>query len=63
MASGRTGVIYEEPMRDVILAAAAGRFGIVDSGGLPWVEIDFPEDLERARADIEPRLVGLPAPP
>jgi choline kinase len=60
VASGRTGVIYEEPMRDVILSAAANPFGVEDVGGLPWIEIDFPEDLERARREIHPRLAGLP---
>jgi choline kinase len=58
--SGRTEVIYEEPMRDVILASE--RFGCVDSAGLPWIEIDFPEDLERARTEIQPRLLEAPAP-
>jgi choline kinase len=56
--SGRVDVIYEEPMRDVILAADA--FGVADATGLPWIEIDFPEDLTRARAEILPRLVALP---
>ncbi len=25
-------------------------------GGLPWIEIDFPEDVERAQRDVLPRL-------
>jgi choline kinase len=57
---GRTEVIYEEPMRDVILAGH-DRFGTVDSLGLPWIEIDFQNDLQRARIEVLPRLVGLPA--
>ncbi len=57
---GRTDVIYEEPMRDLILAAGGERFGWVDSLGLPWIEIDFQDDLERARNEIYPRLAGLP---
>lgn len=28
----------------------------VSTKGLPWIEIDFPEDLEKARADIYPRI-------
>ncbi len=60
--SGRTDVIYEEPMRDLILAADRERFGWVDSLGLPWIEIDFQDDLERARNEIYPRLVGPPGP-
>jgi choline kinase len=57
--SGRTEAICEEPMRDVILAGG-DRFRTVDTRGLPWIEIDFPEDLERARNEIHPRLIGLP---
>ena len=58
---GRADVIYEQAMRDVILAADA--FGFEDVTGLPWIEIDFPEDLERAHGEILPRLVGLPPTP
>jgi choline kinase len=57
--SGRTNVLCEQAMRDVILATG-DRFGTVDSQGLPWIEIDFPEDLDRARKEIHPRLIGLP---
>ena len=28
----------------------------VSTQGLPWIEIDFPEDLERARTEIYPRI-------
>jgi choline kinase len=58
---GRVDVIYEEPMRDVILETAA--FGFADATGLPWIEIDFAEDLARAHADVLPRLVALPPTP
>jgi choline kinase len=58
--TGRTDVIYEEPMRDLILAQG-GRFGLAESTGLPWIEIDFPDDLERARHAIQPRLIDGPA--
>jgi choline kinase len=57
---GRAHVICEQAMRDVILAAG-DRFRTVDSIGLPWIEIDFPEDLDRARSEVHPRLAGLPA--
>jgi L-glutamine-phosphate cytidylyltransferase len=30
----------------------------VSTEGLPWIEIDFPEDLERARAEIYPLIVS-----
>ena len=56
--AGRVDVIYEEPMRDVILDTPD--FGCADATGLPWTEIDFPEDLRRARSETLPRLVDLP---
>ena len=56
--SGRVDVIYEAPMRDVILETPA--FGLADATGLPWIEIDFPADLRRAQREILPRLVSLP---
>ena len=28
----------------------------VSTQGLPWIEIDFPEDLEKARHEIYPRI-------
>ncbi|HEX2478017.1 MAG TPA: hypothetical protein VHK45_01975 [Geminicoccaceae bacterium] len=56
--AGRVDAIYEKPMRDVILETAA--FGFEGVTDLPWVEIDFPEDVRRTRAKILPRLMGLP---
>jgi choline kinase len=46
---------YEEAIRDVLLAEPR-QFGYEDVTGLPWIEIDFPEDVKRARDDILPRL-------
>ena len=54
--AGRLDEIYEEAFRDVLLASPPGSFGIEDVTGLPWVEIDFPEDLERAEREIYPLL-------
>ena len=56
---GRIDVIYEKPVRDVILETP-GLFGFEDVTGLPWIEIDFPEDVVRARAEVLPRLIDLP---
>ena len=50
----------ERPMEDVVAAiirAANPPFGFEDATGLPWIEIDFPEDVERADTDILPKLV------
>lgn len=54
--AGRTGEMYEEAIRDLLLDGAADRFGYEDVTGVPWVEIDFPEDVVRARDEILPRL-------
>jgi choline kinase len=46
---------YEEAIRDVLLEHPQA-FGYEDVTGLPWIEIDFPEDIERARREILPQL-------
>ena len=45
--TGRRAMEYEEPIRDMILDHP-GRFGFEDISGLPWTEIDFPEDVAKA---------------
>lgn len=54
--AGRLDEIYEEAFRDILISEPRGTFGVEDISGLPWVEIDFPEDLERAREVILQRL-------
>ena len=46
---------YEEAIRDLLMADPE-RFAAVDVGDLPWTEIDFPEDVARARDLILPQL-------
>ncbi len=46
---------YEEALRDLI-HARTHRLGFEMVAGLPWLEIDFPEDIARARAEILPQL-------
>ncbi|WP_338663988.1 phosphocholine cytidylyltransferase family protein [Pararoseomonas sp. SCSIO 73927] len=53
--AGHRGLEYEEAIRDLILAGPA-RFRAHDITALPWVEIDFEEDILRARRDILPQL-------
>jgi choline kinase len=50
VAGDGAGLEYEEPIRDMILAGPPARFGFEDISGLPWTEIDFPEDVEKAQA-------------
>jgi choline kinase len=54
---GRAGLEYEAAIRDLILAFP-DRFGCEDISDLPWTEIDFPEDVARARHAVLPRLIG-----
>ncbi len=58
--AGRRDEPYEEVFRDALLSAPPGAFGVEDVSSLPWIEIDFPEDLERAEREIYPRLAPLP---
>lgn len=46
---------YEEPIRDMVLARSQP-FAFEDITGMPWIEIDFPDDVRRARDDILPRI-------
>ena len=49
----------ERPMEDAVAAvirAAKPPFGFEDVTGLPWIEIDFPEDVTRAESVILPKL-------
>jgi choline kinase len=47
---------YEEALRDTLLAEP-DQFSFEDITGLAWIEIDFPVDIERARAAILPQML------
>ena len=47
---------YEDVLRDALNQAAPGTFAYEDISGLPWIEIDFPCDLTRARGETLPRI-------
>ncbi|MEL0107966.1 MAG: NTP transferase domain-containing protein [Rhodospirillales bacterium] len=47
---------YEPAMRELILHEPPNSFGIEDITGVPWIEIDFPEDLKRAEKVIMPGI-------
>ena len=49
---------YEEAIRDVLLSIPE-KFSYEDITGLPWLEIDFPEDVEKANNEILPKLCGF----
>ncbi|MEM7541292.1 MAG: phosphocholine cytidylyltransferase family protein [Pseudomonadota bacterium] len=46
---------HEEVLRDLILETPEN-FDVVDVSGAPWLEIDFPEDVERAKNEVFPRI-------
>jgi L-glutamine-phosphate cytidylyltransferase len=66
LEAGRS-IMAQGRRRDWFAAAvnmAAGQFPIraIDTVGIPWIEIDFLEDLERARRDVWPAIVSYPQP-
>ena len=44
---------YDDVLRAMVLA---DRFGCEDVTGMPWTEIDFPEDVSRARDEVLPQI-------
>lgn len=54
--AGQRNIPMEDVIREVALNVRAGTFQVEDITGLPWIEIDFPEDLARAEEEILPRL-------
>ena len=53
LAAGGEQEWYEAAIRESAAELAIGRR---ETGGLPWIEIDDPDDLERARTAVLPRL-------
>ena len=49
--------IFLETIRDVLLTSPSGTFSFEDISGVPWIEIDFAVDIERANAEIMPRIL------
>lgn len=47
------GAEYEEALDRLVRRAEVGW---VDVGGLPWIEVDFAEDLQRAEREVLPRI-------
>lgn len=46
---------YEECIRDLLLAEP-DKFAFEDITGLHWIEIDFPEDVGKAKNDVLPHI-------
>jgi choline kinase len=54
---GRVDGDYEVAL-DGLLARHA--FTMCPTAGLPWIEIDFPQDLHAAETEVLPRIARLP---
>ena len=54
-SSGLLGAPHEEALRDVLLAQPS-MFACEDVNGLAWLEVDFPEDIERAIKVVLPAI-------
>ena len=47
---------YDDVLRVLVME---GRFGAEDVTGLPWTEIDIPEDADRAEREVLPAILRL----
>jgi choline kinase len=56
MSTNARSASYDEIVRRMV---QAGRFGHEDVTGLPWTEIDFPMDIERAAREVLPAIAAL----
>ncbi len=56
---GRRHEPYEETIRDVLLTSPSGTFAFEDITGIPWIEIDFAADIERANTEVLPRILAV----
>jgi len=59
LMQGRRHDPYEEAIRDVLLTSRRRTFSFEDITGIPWIEIDFAADIERANTEILPRILAV----
>lgn len=62
VAGSRANMPHEEAVRDLILEQSQ-IIDVADVTGLPWIEIDFPNDVARAASEVLPHLPALPESP
>ena len=58
----RRDALYEEALREMLVREPGLEFGFEDVTGLPWTQIDFRSDIDRANREVLPRLIPLAAP-
>ncbi len=56
--AGHLDFPYEDAMRQVLLETPADELALLDVGDIPWIEIDFQEDVDRAGTHILPAIEG-----
>ncbi len=56
IVSGQLDLEYEDALKSFFDTVVVGYERI---GGLPWIEIDFPEDIQRAENDVLPAFSSL----
>ena len=59
VADGRLDEPMEEAVRELLQSSPAGAFGICDVTDIPWIEIDFAEDVVKAREIILPAIEAV----
>jgi len=57
---GRRDAFYEDALRDLLLATPA-EFGFEDVTGIPWIEIDFQDDIRRAESEVMAHILARAA--
>ena len=55
VATGREDTPHEEAIRESIIYDGL-QMSFEDISSLPWIEIDFPEDIVRANKEVLPQL-------
>lgn len=58
LRQGRRQEPYEEAIRDVVLTSPRNTFGFEEITNMPWIEIDFAEDIERANTFVLPLVLA-----
>lgn len=56
--SGRANQPHEEAVRDLLLEGDHV-FDVADVTGIPWIEIDFQDDVRRAAQEVLPQLQSM----
>ena len=60
LEQGHRDIPYEDAIRDVMGAPSGNGFSFEDITGLPWIEIDYTSDIERANSVILPSIRKKP---